>query len=85
MSQRMHIAQPDVQLSPVGTEGTPDPASGRDVLSVVQFEEEHSAWPRDHKVGHIVAQHSATPEPAKLSHGISPGLCSRCSSCPEKW
>jgi hypothetical protein len=43
MSQRMHIAQPDVQLSPVGTEGTPDPASGRDVLSVVQFEEEHSA------------------------------------------
>lgn len=37
-------------------------------------------------VAHIVAQHSATPEPVELNHDTSPDLYSHCSSCQKiKW
>lgn len=81
MSQHMHIARPNVRPSPACTLGTPDPARGRDALSVVQSEEEHFPLPRGHRVARIVAQRSATPEPVELSHDISPDLYSHCSSC----
>lgn len=83
MSQHRHIVPLNVQLSPVCTYSTTDPADGTDVLFDVQFEEEHSPSPRDHKAAHTGARHSAIRQPVRLSHGINPGLCNRCSSCQK--
>lgn len=79
----MHIVLPNVQLSPGCTSCIPDPADGKAALSVVQFEEERSPSPHDHKAGHTVAWHNATPEPVKSSHGTNLSLYSHCSNCQK--
>lgn len=80
----MHIAQPNVQLSPDGTWYTPDLAAGIAVLFVLQFEEEHSPSPHGHKAGHTVEPHNATPQLTKPNHGTNPSLCSHYNSCTRK-
>jgi hypothetical protein len=80
----MHIAQPNVQLSPGCTWHTRDLASGIAAPFVVQSEEEHSPSPHGHKAGHSEVGHNATLRSIKSDHGTSPNLCSHYNSWPRK-
>lgn len=84
MNLHMHIALPNVQLSPDCTWDIPDLADGIAAAFAVQSEEEHSPSLHGHKVGHTEVRYNAIPESIEPGHGTSPSLYSHYNSCPQQ-